>query len=74
MGKLFLITLVLMAIAFLALGIAIFFGKKKKFPEGSISKNKDMQQRGITCVKHEEYHSCGLNGGCCGNHEVAKND
>jgi len=66
MGKLFLITLALMAIAFVGLGIGIFFGKKKKFPEGSISKNKAMQKRGITCVKHEEFHNCGKDGGCCG--------
>ncbi|HQL70857.1 MAG TPA: hypothetical protein PLA77_08495 [Bacteroidales bacterium] len=40
MGKLFLITLVLMAIAFVGLGIGIFFGKKKKFPEAPSARTK----------------------------------
>jgi hypothetical protein len=48
----------------LGLGINIFF-RKKRFPDGSISKNKHMRQKGITCAKHDELNSCGV-GGCCG--------
>jgi hypothetical protein len=48
------------------LGVGIFFSKKKSFPETSISKNPEMQKRGITCAKHDEYKACGLNGNCCG--------
>ncbi len=33
-----------MGLVVLGLGIGIIFSKKKAFPEGSISKNKDMQR------------------------------
>lgn len=55
-----------MALVFLGLGIGIFFSKKKKFPEGSISKNEDMKRLKITCAKHDEFKACGKEGGCCG--------
>jgi hypothetical protein len=69
--KLLIPALVIMGLVVLGLGIGIFFSKKKAFPEGSISKNKDMQRLKITCAKHDELHACGIDGGCCGgaNHE-----
>lgn len=49
----FLAVLVLVAIAFVALGINILFFKKP-FPETEISRNKEMHKRGIRCAKSEE--------------------
>lgn len=49
----FLAVLVLVAVAFLALGINILFFKKP-FPETEISRNKEMHKRGIRCAKSEE--------------------
>ena len=52
--KLFLITGVIVAISFIAMGISIFFRKNGKFPIFEIGKNKDMRKLGITCLKHDE--------------------
>ncbi|MCK9255641.1 MAG: hypothetical protein GX793_02850 [Bacteroidales bacterium] len=64
--KVLLLALILIGFVVLALGVGIFFTKKKSFPETSISKNKDMQKLKITCAKHDELHACGIDGGCCG--------
>lgn len=64
-----LFAILIIGLVVLGLGIGIFFGKKKSFPEGSISKNKDMQRLKISCAKHDELHSCGIDGGCCGGAE-----
>ncbi len=61
-----LFSIAILAIVVVALGVGIFFSKKKKFPTTSISKNKDMAKLNITCPKHDELKSCGLKGGCCG--------
>lgn len=66
MLKVLLLAIVIIVFVVLGLGVGIFFSKKKKFPETSISKNPEMQKRNITCAKHDEYKACGLNGGCCG--------
>ena len=52
--QLFLITGVIVAVSFVAMGISIFFRKNGKFPTFEIGKNKDMRKLGITCVKHDE--------------------
>lgn len=54
MLQLFLITLVLVGIAFLAIGINIFF-TKRGFPETEIGHNQKMKELGITCTKCEEW-------------------
>lgn len=68
----FLAAIVILAIVVLGLGVGIFFGKKKRFPQTSISKNKEMAKRGISCAKHEELHNCGISGGCCGGADHAE--
>ncbi len=65
--KVLILAIVFISLAVLGLGVNVFFSKKKKFPQGSISKNKDMQKLNITCVKHDELHACGIEGGCCDN-------
>jgi len=52
--KLFLITSVIVAVSFIAMGISIFFRKNGKFPTFEIGKNKDMRKLGITCLKQDE--------------------
>lgn len=61
--KLFLIVVVMLSIMILGMGINVFF-RKKRFPDGSISKDKNMRKQGITCARHDEMESCGLEG-CC---------
>ena len=45
-----LIVVALLALAFLGLGIQVFFSRKKKFPNMHIGGNKSMLERGITCA------------------------
>jgi len=52
--KLFLITSVIVAVSFLAMGISVFFKKNGKFPTFEIGKNREMKKLGITCAKHDE--------------------
>ena len=59
---------VLMGIVFAGLSISILFKKNGSFPVISIGRNKEMQKRGITCVKHDEMLCHGENKsdkGCC---------
>lgn len=51
---LILLSIGLVAIAFIALGISIFFRKDGKFPETEIGHNRHMKELGIYCVKCEE--------------------
>jgi len=52
--KLFLITGVIVAVSFLAMGISVLVRKNGKFPTFEIGKNKEMRKLGITCAKHDE--------------------
>lgn len=51
--KLLLLVLVILSIAILAMGINVFF-RKKKFPTSSVGGNKDMRKMGLKCARHEE--------------------
>ena len=51
---LIIVTVIVVALAFLALGISTFFSKKKKFPETHIGRNPAMRERGIHCATHED--------------------
>jgi hypothetical protein len=50
--QLFVITLILLALCFVALGIRIWI--KGEFIENEIGHNKNMKKLGIKCVKSEE--------------------
>lgn len=52
--KLFLLTGVIVAVSFLALGISVFIRKNGKFPAFEIGKNKEIKKLGITCARHDE--------------------
>ena len=45
-----LITLLIVAICIVLLGVKVFFVKGGKFPNGHVSGNKAMRDRGIGCV------------------------
>ncbi len=49
--KLFLVAIVLVAIAFAGLAIKILFEKRGQFPNLHIGGNKHMKERGITCAQ-----------------------
>jgi flagellar basal body-associated protein FliL len=50
----FIITIVLVALAFAGLGLNILFRKNGKFPQTEVGSNKNMKNRGITCTKQDE--------------------
>jgi hypothetical protein len=49
-----LLSLGLVAIAFVGFAIAILVKKNGSFPETSISKNKELRKRKIYCIKTEQ--------------------
>lgn len=59
--------IVLMALVFGGMSISILVKKDGGFPVTSIGRNKEMQKRGITCVRHEEMlcNGNGKNRGSC---------
>lgn len=50
----FLITIVLVALAFAGLGFNILFRRNGKFPQTEVGSNKNMKNLGITCTKQDE--------------------
>ena len=46
-----LITLLIVAICIVLLGVKVFFVKGGRFPNGHVSGNKAMRDRGIGCVQ-----------------------
>ncbi|MCF8370255.1 MAG: hypothetical protein K9H64_01450 [Bacteroidales bacterium] len=48
------LTVIFIAIAFLGLGIKIFFSKEGKFPETHVGHNKEMRKRKIYCIKTQD--------------------
>jgi len=52
--EIFLLTALLIGIAFIGLGIRIFFHRDKKFPETEIGSNRNMRRLGISCAAGEE--------------------
>jgi hypothetical protein len=81
--KLFIISLVLVAIAFAFLGIRILLKPKGRFPETHISSNKEIQKPGITCAQKtnigcnpgddfEDCTTCGIKNLTTESHGVAQ--
>ncbi len=52
--KVFLLAVVLLALAVAGLAVTILVRKDGKFPDGEISHNKELRRRGIICAKEEE--------------------
>lgn len=52
--EIFIISIAFIGLAFIALGVNIFFTKNGKFPETEIGKNAHMRELGISCTKCDE--------------------
>lgn len=52
--KVFLLALALLAVGVAGMAITILVKKDGKFPDGEISRNKALRERGIVCAKEEE--------------------
>ena len=55
MGKVVLLTLIIVAIAVMLLGIRVFFVRGGRFPQTHIGDNKALKKRGITCALSTDY-------------------
>lgn len=53
------VSVILVLIAFLGLGLNIFFRKNGRFPDTEISSNPAMKNLGITCAKQDELTESG---------------
>lgn len=49
-----LITLLIVAICLVLLGLKVFFTKGGKFPNGHVSGNKALRDKGINCVQSQD--------------------
>lgn len=49
-----LITLLIVAICLLLLGVKVFFTKNGKFPNGHVSGNKALRDKGVTCAQSQD--------------------
>ena len=49
-----LITLLIVAISLVLLGVKVFFTKGGKFPNGHVSGNKALRQKGIGCAQSQD--------------------
>ncbi len=48
-------SLVFVAICVMLLGIKVFFTKNGTFPETHIESNKNLKEKGITCIKNQDW-------------------
>ena len=51
----FLLATLLLALAIAALGVAVFFSRKREFPATHVGSNKAMRERGIRCVIEDDH-------------------
>ena len=49
-----LITLLIVAICLVLLGVKVFFTKSGRFPNGHVSGNKALRDKGINCVQSQD--------------------
>lgn len=52
--KLWLLTLVLLALAVILLGVKVLFVKGGRFPSGHVSHSDALRERGIGCAAHDD--------------------
>lgn len=52
--KILIISVVLLSLSVLGMMLNILVKKKGKFPEYRVGHNRAMNQKGISCVKHDE--------------------
>lgn len=61
--QLLILSLILVAIAFIGLAFNILFRKNGKFPETGVGHNPEMRKRGLSCAKTEEIREWNLRKG-----------
>lgn len=61
--KVFLLTVVLLAIGVAGMAVTILVKKNGQFPDGEISRNKELRKRGVICAKEEEIRLWKKHGG-----------
>lgn len=59
--KIFLAAIAIVGFCLIGLCFNIIFRKNGKFPDGEISRNKELRKRGIICAKEEEIKLWGKN-------------
>ena len=52
--KTILITCIFVAIAFILMGLRVFFTKNGRFPDTHIGGNEALRKKGITCAKTQD--------------------
>ncbi|MCM1293742.1 MAG: hypothetical protein NC111_01610 [Bacteroides sp.] len=52
--KTLLLALMLLAVAFVIMGVKVFFVRGGKFPSGHISHSEALRKKGIGCAAHSE--------------------
>lgn len=52
--KLFILTLILLALAVVLLGVKVLFVKGSRFPSGHVGAYKELRGRGIGCAAHND--------------------
>ncbi|MBN2485117.1 MAG: hypothetical protein JXB34_03990 [Bacteroidales bacterium] len=52
--EIFIVSIVIVAFAFVGLGFNIFFRKDGKFPETEVGTNRHMRELGIRCTRCDE--------------------
>lgn len=52
--RVFLLTVLLLALGVAGMAVSILVRKDGKFPDGEISRNRALRERGIICAKEEE--------------------
>lgn len=52
--KVFLLAVLLLALGVAGMAVSILVRKDGKFPDGEISRNRALRERGIICAKEEE--------------------
>jgi hypothetical protein len=50
--KTFVIVAIILALCVVGLGIQIFWGKRKRFPQYEVGENEEMRKRGIYCMNY----------------------
>ena len=60
--KVFLLSAMLLAIAVAGMAITILIKPGGKFPDGEISHNRKLREKGIICAKEEELRTWGRRG------------
>lgn len=61
--KVFLLSLAVILVCVFGMCFNIIFRKDGQFPDGEISRNKELRKRGIVCAKEEELRLWGKNNG-----------